>query len=236
MAGHSKWKNIKHKKAASDEARMKKFTKLSKEITMAAKFGVDINSNPTLRSLIEKANEINMPKDNYLKAIERAKNIANQDIYESSFYEGYGPCNVSFIVEIISDNKNRSAAEVRQVFCSNGGRVAPPGSVMWQFKRVGIIEGFGNNLIEEFLFESIFDFQICDFSVKEDFFYIATEVNDLLAVKSVLIGNGYSVDEAFVGYFSQEKIELSDEDDDKINIFVEKLESLDDIQNIFYNA
>lgn len=236
MAGHSKWKNIKHKKAASDAAKMKKFTKLSKEITIAAKSGIDISSNPTLRSLIEKANEINMPKENYLKAIERAKSTLNQSIYESTFYEGYGPGNVSFIVEAISDNKNRAAAEVRQAFSSNGGRIVPPGSVMWQFQRAGIIEGYCHNLIEEELFEHISNFLIYDFLVKEDWFYIATEVNDLFSVKSILTSNKYTIEEANIGFHSQEKIELSDEDYDKVDVFIEKLEAIDDIQNIFYNA
>lgn len=236
MAGHSKWKNIKHKKAASDEAKMKKFTKLSKEIALAAKHGTDIHCNSMLRSLIEKANEINMPKENYIKAIERAKASSNVDLYESTFYEGYGPGNVAFVVEVLSDNKNRAAAEVRRAFSHHGGRISTPGSVIWMFQKAGIIEGFGEGLIEEDLFSYIVDYHIYDFFCNEGCFYIASEVNDLLSIKLVLKKYGLVVEESNIGFHPNEKICLSEKDEEVCHHFIEKLEEVEDIQNIYYNA
>jgi YebC/PmpR family DNA-binding regulatory protein len=236
MAGHSKWKNIKHKKAASDAAKMRSFTKLSKEITVAAKLGADINTNPTLRTLIDKAHSINMPKDNYIKAIERAKNVMQADMYESSFYEGYGPGNVAIIAEVLSDNKNRAAAEVRRVFTHNNGRIVPPGSVAWLFTKAGLIEGSKQGLSEEEIFELILDFEIYELAIDEDNFYIAVGVQNLIDASAVLKKNGYSIQESRIGFHPNERISLSDNDSSLFQDFIEKLEELEDIQNIYHNA
>lgn len=235
MAGHSKWKNIKYKKAATDAAKMKRFTKLSKEITIAAKLGLDIASNPPLRTLIEKANMINMPKENYLRAIKKASGN-DKTMYETAFYQGYGPCNVAIIVEVLSDNKNRAAAEVRRIFTHNGGRIAEPGSVEWMFNKCGLIEGSTKYHSEEELLEELLAYKLYDLSYEDGQFFIALDVVDLIKCKEQLEAAQCHIDEAHIGYNPQEKLELTDEEHNKLAEFIEILEESEDIQNIFLNA
>ena len=235
MAGHSKWKNIKYKKAATDGVKMRRFTKLSKEITVAAKMGSDIASNPTLRMLIEKANAINMPKDNYLRAIKKASGV-DKTVYETAYYQGYAPGNVAVIVEVLSDNKNRAAAEVRRVFTHNGGRIAEPGSVEWMFIKCGLIEGSTQYHTEEDLLEELLSYKLHDLSYEEKNFFIAVDMVDLIKCKEQLELKHCQIDETYIGYHPQEKIQLTNEDNDKLEIFIEKLEETEDIQNIFLNV
>jgi YebC/PmpR family DNA-binding regulatory protein len=235
MAGHSKWKNIKHKKAAADAIKMRGFTKLSKEITVAAKLGADIASNPTLRTLIEKANEINMPKENYLRAIKKASG-SDKIVYETAFYQGYGPAQAAIIVEVLSDNKNRAAAEVRRAFTHNGGRIAEPGSVEWMFTKCGLIEGISLYQNEEELLESLLDFTLHDFHYDNNDLFVAVEINDLKTIKELLVKNKCQINEAYIGYHPQKKLMLCDEENEQLANFVAALEEVDDIQNIFINA
>jgi YebC/PmpR family DNA-binding regulatory protein len=234
MAGHSKWKNIKHKKAAADAVKMKKFTKLSKEITVAAKFGNDIGSNPTLRTLIDKANQINMPKENYMRAIKKASGV-DAAHYETSFYEGYGPENVAVIVEVLSENKNRAAAEVRRVFTHNGGRVAEPGAVGWMFTKSGLFEGETSFSTEEELLEGLLDFKLHDFIFEGGDFYIAVDVNDFAKAREALLQLKCILHESHIGYHPCDKLELSDTAQEKLSHFVEVLEEVEDIQNVYLN-
>lgn len=237
MAGHSKWKNIKHKKAAADRIKMKQFTKLSKEITTAAKFDPSPEANPLLRTLIEKANRINMPKENYLRAIKKASGD-DKVLYESSFYQGYGPENVAIIVEVLSDNKNRAIAEVRHAFTHNGGRVAEQGAVEWMFKKAGIIEGESLYYDEEELLELIIDFSLHEFTYeqKDKTFHIAVEVGDFSACKMLLEEKKCLINEAHLGYTPNEKLHLSDAAEEKIAEFVSALEEVEDIQHIYLNV
>ncbi len=235
MAGHSKWKNIKHKKAAADAIKMRRFTKLSKEITIAAKLGVDILSNPTLRTLIEKANSINMPKENYLRAIKKASG-SDKAIYETAFYQGYGPANVAIIVEVLSDNKNRAAAEIRRIFTHNGGRIAEPGSVDWMFYKCGLIEGLAKYFNEEELLEELLEFKLFDFSYDDESFFIAIDLHDFNKCKEKLEIIRCQIDEAYIGYHAIEKILLTDDENDRLANFISILEESEDIQNIFVNT
>lgn len=237
MAGHSKWKNIKHKKAAADRVKMKQFTKLSKEITTAAKFDSSPETNPLLRSLIEKANRINMPKENYLRAIKKSSG-ADKIIYESSFYQGYAPENVAVIVEVLSDNKNRAIAEVRHAFTHNGGRVAEQGSVEWMFKKAGIIEGESLYYNEEELLEIIINFTLYEFTYSEEdkTFHLAVDVSHFAACKVLLEEKKCIINEAHLGYTPNEKINLSESAEEKIAEFVSILEEVEDIQHIYLNV
>jgi YebC/PmpR family DNA-binding regulatory protein len=237
MAGHSKWKNIKHKKAAADKVKMKQFTKLSKEITTAAKTDPSPDSNPLLRALIEKANRINMPKENYMRAIKKASG-EGKVIYESSFYQGYGPENVAVIVEVLSDNKNRAIAEVRHAFTHNGGRIAEQGSVEWMFKKAGIIEGESLYYDEEGLLELILDFAILSLTYDEEekSFHLAVEVADFTSCRALLEEKKCLIHEAHLGYTPHEKIELSELAEEKVAEFVSLLEDVEDIQHVYLNA
>jgi YebC/PmpR family DNA-binding regulatory protein len=235
MAGHSKWKNIKYKKAATDALKMKRFTKLSKEITVAAKFGAEITSNPTLRLLIEKANAINMPKENYLRAIKKASGV-DKTIYETAYYQGYGPANVAIIVEILSDNKNRAAAEIRRIFTHNGGRLAELGSLDWMFIKCGLIEGSTGYHTEEDLLEELLEYKLYDLSYEDRHFSIAVDLVDLNKCKEHLELVKCTIDESYMGYHPQEKLQISDEESTKLATFIEILEAEEDIQNIFTNA
>lgn len=237
MAGHSKWKNIKHKKAAADRVKMKQFTKLSKEITTAAKFDPSPEANPLLRSLIEKANRINMPKENYVRAIKKAAG-SDKVVYESSFYQGYGPENVAVIVEVLSDNKNRAIAEVRHSFTHNGGRVAEQGSVEWMFKKAGIIEGESLYYNEEELLELIINFTLYEFSYDEEekTFHLAVDVIHFASCKALLEEKKCLINEAHLGYTPHEKINLTEAAEEKIAEFVSVLEEVEDIQHVYLNV
>lgn len=235
MAGHSKWKNIKHKKAAADAVKMKRFTQLSKEITTAAKSDPDVATNPTLRVLIEKANRINMPKENYLRAIKKASG-AERIVYETSFYQGYGPANVAIIVEVLSDNKNRAVAEVRRVFTHNGGRVAEPGAVEWMFKKAGLIEGETLFHTEEELLEELINFKLYEYSYQDNTFFIAVDIADFTECKEKLESLKCTVEEAHIGYTPFEKLDLTEEEEEKIAEFVSVLESVEDIKKVYINA
>jgi YebC/PmpR family DNA-binding regulatory protein len=235
MAGHSKWKNIKYKKAATDAVKMRRFTKLSKEITVAAKFGSDIATNPALRVLVEKANVINMPKENYLRAIKKASGI-DKAVYETAYYQGYAPGNVAIVVEVLSDNKNRIAAEIRRIFNHNGGRLTEPGSVDWMFIKCGLIEGSALYHTEEELLEELLEYKLYDLSYEEGTFFIAVDLVDFNKCKEQLQSIKCIIDEAYVGYHPQEKLRLTDQDQHQLATFMEILESEEDIQNIFINA
>jgi YebC/PmpR family DNA-binding regulatory protein len=236
MAGHSKWKNIKHKKAAADAKKAKKFTKLLKEITVAARSsGGDLAANPHLRTLIQKANEINMPKENYQRAIKRGTGEIAGNAYESFFYEGYGCCGIAVIVEVLSDNKNRAAAELRAAFGHNGGVLGETGSVGWMFDKVGIINLEKNILSEDQLLESLLDFPISDISIEENSATVICDISALNSVKMHLEYMKLCIDEAIVGYHPKTFITLTDEEMDKASNFLTILEDLEDVQNVFSN-
>lgn len=235
MAGHSKWKNIKHKKAATDKVKMKQFTKLSKEITTAAKLDPSVESNHLLRTLVEKANRINMPKENYTRAIKKASGN-DKVIYESSFYQGYSPENIAVIVEVLSDNKNRAIAEVRHAFTHNGGRVVEQGAVEWMFKKAGIIEGTFSYGGEEELLEYILDFQLYEFIFEEGHFCLSVNLIDFTSCKAKLEEKKCIIDEAHIGFCPIEKIILNGEEEEKLAEFISLLEDVDDIQHVYVNA
>ncbi len=233
MSGHSKWSTIKHKKALLDAKRGKKFTKLIKEITVAARLGGgDPSGNPRLRLLLEKAKEINMPLDNAQRAIKKGTGELPGQAYEAQTYEGYGPENVAMMIDVLTDNKNKAIAELRHVFSRNGGRIADAGAVGWMFQRVGIVSGTGKTT-EDALLESLLDYDIIALSVEEDSYEVVCEPKALEPVKETLKKMGLHVEEAELGWHAANKTTLNQEQAEKVLEFLQAVEELDDVQNVY---
>jgi len=194
MAGHSKWANIKHRKGAQDAKRGKVFTKIIKEITVAARLGGgDIDANPRLRKAVSNGRSKNMPQDNILRAIKKGTGELEGVNYEEMVYEGYGPSGIAIYMEVITDNKNRTVSELRHILNKNDGSLAEPGSVSWIFKRMGMIIVKMTNFDEEKLLHDILECGANDFEVVENNVFISTDQNKLMTVKDNLDGMDYSV-------------------------------------------
>ncbi len=235
MAGHSKWANIKHKKAKEDATRGKVFTKLIKEITIAAKEGGDPNHNPRLRTLLEKAKEVNMPSDNIKRAIQKGTGELPGTHYEQSMYEGYGPGGIAIMVELLTDNKNRAIAELRHVFSRKGGNIAENGAVSWMFSLKGIIRGTVTTMTEDQLLEKLIDYEVDDINVSDGHYTITCSVKALQEVKDELKKLGLSVEHAEPEWVAKNLMELNDTETEKAVDFLQALDELDDIQNVYSN-
>ncbi len=236
MAGHSHWAGIKHKKGKADKQRSKIFSKLSKEITVAAKLGdKDPNMNPRLRSAIQAARSANMPKDNIERAIDRSSVSAELN-YENLRYEGFGPEKVAVIVETLTDNKNRTASNVRTIFQKAGGSLGTQGSASHNFNQLGVIKIDKKEISDERIFELATEAGADECKTNEDFHEIQCSVNEIYNVKKELekeVNNFISTDIEWVPVNS---VEISKEkNEDLINFFV-TLEENDDVQNIYSNA
>jgi len=236
MSGHSKWNNIKNKKGAADAARGKIFQKLAKEIYVAAKSGTpDIDQNSALRLVVEKAKAANMPKDNIAKAIDKAKGNANGENYEAIRYEGYGHGGVAFIVDCLTDNKNRTAALVRSAFTKAGGNLGTSGSVAYMFERKGSIVIPNTYDDEEMMMVSL-DNGALDFVSDEDVYSVTTTPEDFIKVKEALENNG--VEEFLMSEISlvpNMYTALDEEGTEKIYKLVETLEDIDDVGDVYHN-
>jgi YebC/PmpR family DNA-binding regulatory protein len=233
MSGHSKWSTIKHKKAAADAKRGKIFTRIAKEITVAAREGGgDLDVNVRLRLVVDKAKAANMPKDNIDRAIKRGTGeLEGGELYEY-VYEAYGPHGIGFVIETVTDNKNRAVAELRHVLNKYGGAMAEAGAVVWQFTRKGYI-GVGGNPDEDELFLTAADAGAEDIRFEEDSAEIFTELEQLQTVRNVLDENGFDLDEVSVIYDPNNAIELSGSEAAQVLKLVEYLEDLDDVQNVY---
>lgn len=236
MSGHSKWSTIKHKKGAADQARSKVFQKLAKEILVAAKSGdPNPDNNPSLRMVVEKARSQNMPKDNIQKAIDKAKGTGSTDNYEAIRYEGYGPGGIAFIVDCLTDNKNRTASNVRAAFTKRGGNLGTSGSVSYMFKRRGLIVIPSTYDEDEIMMTSL-DNGALDFVKEDDVFTIISEPEDFINLKEALINNGV---EDFitseVTFIADNLIELDEDTKEKVEKLIDTLEDDDDVQNIYHN-
>ena len=236
MSGHSKWSTIKHKKGAADQARSKVFQKLAKEILVAAKSGdPNPDNNPSLRMVVEKARSQNMPKDNIQKAIHKAKGTGSTDNYEAIRYEGYGPGGIAFIVDCLTDNKNRTASNVRAAFTKRGGNLGTSGSVSYMFKRRGLIVIPSTYDEDEIMMTSL-DNGALDFVKEDDVFTIISEPEDFIKLKEALINNGV---EDFitseVTFIADNLIELDEDTKEKVEKLIDTLEDDDDVQNIYHN-
>lgn len=236
MSGHSKWATIKHKKAALDAKRGKIFTKIIKEITVVAREGgSDPAANPRLRTLIDKAKKVNMPQENVLRAIKKGSGELPGQMYEEQNYEGYGPGGIAVIIEVLTDNKNRAAGELRHVFSRHGGRLSEPGSVSWMFQYVGIIRTHGAALSEDVLLEKLLDYPIHEITDEQDNFVISTDPKSLDQVKQALQSSGFEIKSAELEWSPQQKLALTASEEEQAITFLEALDELEDVQNTFTN-
>ena len=237
MSGHSKWNNIKRKKEAADGAKAKIFTKIGREITVCVKEGgADPNNNAKLRDLIAKAKANNVPNDNIDRVIKKAAGGGDKTNYEANVYEGYGPSGVAVIVETLTDNKNRTAGDIRHYFDKFGGNLGTTGCVSFMFSSKGIIIADGEGLDEDKVMEDVFDLGASDFSMEDDTIEIETDPADLSAVRDGLVEKGYKLISADVEMIPATYTSLTDEDAiKKMNLLLEHLEDNDDVQNVYHN-
>jgi YebC/PmpR family DNA-binding regulatory protein len=237
MAGHSKWANIKHKKAKEDAKRGKEFTKLVREITIAAKSGGDPAGNPRLRHLVDKAKDINMPQDNIIRAIKKGTGELPGVSYESITYEGHGPAGTAIMIEVLTDNKNRAVADLRAIFTRNAGHLGETGSVNWMFEHLGIVRAHAPaGITEDKLFESLMDYDIKDISINDEIITISMPISSLHDVTQAVKNMGIKVDESQIEWVAKNLIELDTEAEEKAFNLLEKIEEYDDVQNVFTNV
>lgn len=237
MSGHSKWSTIKRKKEKTDNQRAKVFTKIGREISVAVKAGgPDPNSNSKLKDIIAKAKANNVPNDNIDRIIKKAAGEGGADNYEEIVYEGYGPSGVAVIVETLTDNRNRTAADVRHYFDKYGGNMGQTGCVSFMFNRQGVIAIEKEDLDEEKVMEDALEAGAVDFLTDGDVFEIRTEPNDLGGVRDDLEAKGYTFVSAEVEYIPTTYTKLTNEDDiTNMNKMLEMMEDNDDIQDVWHN-
>jgi len=237
MAGHSKWANIKHKKAANDKKRGKIWTKLLREVTVAAKEGGgDVDTNPRLRLAVDKANAGNVPKDTIKRAIERGAGGGEGENYDELRYEGYGPGGVAVIVDCMTDNRNRTASEVRHAFSKAGGNLGTDGSVAYMFSKQGIIS-FAPGADEDAIMEAALEAGAEDVVVNDDGSVdVITTPEEFSAVKDGLEAAGLTPDNAEVTFSASNMTALDKETAEKLLRMIDALEDLDDVQDVYTNA
>ena len=240
MSGHSKWHNIQKAKGAADAKRSQAFTKIAREIIVAVKEGGsgDPNNNSRLATVIAKAKAANMPNDNIKRTIDKALGAGNTDNFEKVVYEGYGPSGVAVIVEALTDNRNRTAPEVRHLFDKYGGNMGASGCVSWSFDRKGVIviDNEDKDLDEETVMMDALDCGAADFEADGDVFEITTEPDDFNAVTAALEAKGYVFAEAAIEMVPQNYIKLTGEEDVKnMTKLIDLLEENDDVQNVWHN-
>lgn len=237
MAGHSKWANIQHRKGRQDKIRGKVFTRLGKELTIAARIGGgNADFNPRLRLAIDKAKVANMPKDTIERAIKKGTGELEGVDYIEIRYEGYGPGGVAFLVDVVTDNKNRSASTVRMNFSRNDGNLGETGSVAFMFERKGILEFEKGKTDEEKLMEEALEAGAEDVIEKGNSMIVITDPNDFEVIKEKLEHSGLKVDEAEITMYPQNEIEITDEETAaKILKLYDDLEDNEDVQEIYSN-
>lgn len=237
MSGHSKWSSIKHKKAAVDAKRGKIFTKLIKEITVAARMGGgDPDANPRLRTAIAAAKNENMPKDNIERAIKKGTGELEGVNYEESIYEGYGPGGAAVLVESLTDNKNRAVAEIRHIFAKNGGSLGENGCVAWMFKKKGYIVIEQSAVEEDRLMETALEAGAEDIREDADNYEVITAPEDFDAVKEAVDQVEIPYVNAEITMLPQSTTELTGKEAEQMVRLMEMLEDCEDVQNVYTNA
>ena len=237
MSGHSKWATIKHKKGKTDARRGKLFSKLSRAITVAAREGgPDPTMNISLANAVEKAKAESMPKDNIERAIQRGGGGADGVAYESILYEGYGPAGVAIIVDVLTDNKNRSAADIRNIFSKHGGQLAQPGAVAWVFERRGFILIDGAKYSEDDVMAAAIDAGADDVVQDGDQFEVLTQPTDFAAVRDGLVAAGIEIEQAELTMIPKNTVKLEENDARKTMKIVDALEDSDDVQEVYNNS
>ena len=235
MAGHSKWANIKHRKARQDASRGKVWTKVIREITVAAKDGPDPNDNPRLRLALEKANSANMPKDTIKRAIEKGSGTGDTGDLEEIIFEGYGPGGVAILVETMTDNRNRTVSDVRHAFSKFGGNLGTDGSVAYLFKKLGIIQ-INKNYTEEELMENVIESGATDFTEEEDFFEVTTDPNQFSRIIDYFKQNKIEYLNAELSLRADTLVNLNQDMSEKVLNIMEFMDDLDDVQEVYTNA
>lgn len=236
MSGHSKWATIKHKKGKEDAKRGKIFGKLSRAIMVAARNGSNPDMNAALANAIAKAKSFSMPADNIERAIKKGAGELGAEVYEELTYEGFGPVGVAVMIDIMTDNRNRTAADVRHVFTKHGGNLGSAGSVAWMFDRKGIIAIDKSHPIgEEELFSLAVEAGAEDMTSEDDQWQITTDPAELHFVKNVIEKHGIGVTHAEIALIPKNTVELSKDEAVKILKFVDALEDNDDVQDVYAN-
>jgi len=236
MSGHNKWSSIKHKKAAADAKRGAVFTKIIREITVAAREGgKDPNSNPRLRTAIEKAREVNMPKDNIEKAIKKGTGETEGVSYEEVCYEGYGPHGVAILIEALTDNKNRTSAEIRSLLSKHGGNLGSNGCVAWMFEKKGLIIVDNKTVSEDKLMEIVLNAGADDMQDNGEEFEITTPVESFNNVVEMLKQSSIPYKFAQITMLPKNTVVLDEKKCEQIDKIVEALEESDDVQNVYVN-
>ncbi len=238
MSGHSKWSTIKRKKAAIDQKRGKIFTKLIKEITVAARDGGggDVDGNPRLRLAVDNAKSVNMPMDNIERAIKKATGTTEGASYLELTYEGYGPGGIAVLIESVTDNKNRTVAEVRHALSKHGGTLGESGSVAWMFDRKGIITLPMQGKTEDQMMELVLDAGAEDLQSEDDYFEITSAVEDFETVRKTIVEAGMEIENGSLQWIAKNTIEVAGEAAEKLMKMIEMVEDSDDVQNVYTNA
>jgi len=238
MSGHSKWATTKHKKAVIDARRAKSFAKLIKNIEVAAKLGgADLSGNPTLVDAIQKAKKTSVPNENIDRAVKRGAGLSGDAVdYQTIMYEGYGPNGVALLIECLTDNKNRAAAEVRTAMSRNGGTMADPGSVAYNFSRKGVIRvASEGGATEDDILAAVLDAGAEDVSLQGGTFEIITDTANLVPVRTALQASGIDYESADSEFVPNLAVEIEAETARKVFKLIEALEDSDDVQNVFSN-
>ena len=235
MAGHSKWANIKHRKARQDASRGKVWTKVIREITVAAKGGPDPDDNPRLRLALDKANAANMPKDNIKRAIEKGSGTGDTGALEEIVLEGYGPGGVAIMVEAMSDNRNRTVSDVRHAFSKFGGNLGTDGSVSYLFNKIGIIH-VAKSYSEEDILDIALEAGADDLVDEEDYFEIITSSSDLENVLKSLKENNIENTNAELTLRAETSVSVDQEMSEKVLKIMDFMDELDDVQEVHTNA
>jgi YebC/PmpR family DNA-binding regulatory protein len=236
MSGHSKWSTIKRKKGVADAKRGKIFTSIIKEITVAARMGGgDENANPQLRQAIAKAKTNNMPQDNIKRAIMKGTGELPGVNYEEGTYEGYGPGGVAIFLEVLTDNKKRTVADIRHLMSKYGGNLGENGSVSWMFDKKGQIQVDIEAGEEEIIFEAALECGADDFEVEEDMYLISTDPAELMQVKDQLESKGYEINSAEVEMVPKNLQKVEKKDVDRVLNLMDELEDNEDIKSVFAN-
>ena len=240
MSGHSKWSTIKRKKGAIDAARGKVFTKIIKEITVAARSGGgDPDANPRLRLAVQNAKSNNMPADNITRAIKKGTGELEGVNYEEITYEGYGPGGSALIVESLTDNRNRTVAELRHLFSKNGGNLAESGAVSWNFERKGVITVLKGTYTEDDLMNIILDAGADDLKDEEEYFEVTTTLESFETVRKAIEGSnlpGIKIDNASLQYVPKTTTRLEGKEAEQTVKLISAVEDNDDVQNVYTNA
>ena len=236
MAGHSKWANIRHRKGAQDKKRSKIFTKLIKEITIASRLGGgEISSNPRLRKAVSNAKFSNLPSDKIERAIKKGTGELEGVTYEEVTYEGYGPGGVAILINIITDNKNRTVAEIRHLLSKFDGNLGENGSVSWMFDKAGQIIMESKSESEDTVFEDAIDAGANDFYTGDNFYLVSTSVDQLMVVRDRLDNGGYVIKSAEIEMVPKTNQILDDLEANKFLKLIDALEDNDDVNKVYTN-